>query len=99
MVKVCKVFARVNIQPIVFVPENANYPIIDKTLSVEVSKDLELVKLPITEPYTFARFFSKGKTNTISRGIINENKKQSLIEKLLLFIRGNFLYQMLEWVG
>ncbi|GAL67016.1 glycosyl transferase family 1 [Jejuia pallidilutea] len=88
--KFVKYLPEFNIQPIVFVPENANYPIIDKTLSVEVSKDLELVKLPITEPYTFARFFSKGKTNTISRGIINENKKQSLIEKLLLFIRGNF---------
>lgn len=88
--KFVKYLPEFNIEPVVFAPENANYPIIDESLTAEVSKDIEVVKLPIAEPYAFAKFFSKGKTDTISRGIINENKKQSLIEKLLLFIRGNF---------
>lgn len=79
-----------DIEPIVFVPENANYPIVDKSLEVEVSNGLEVLKLPISEPYKYAKLFSKGKTNTISKGIISENKRQSLLEKALLYLRGNF---------
>ena len=79
-----------NIKPIVFVPENATYPIIDQNLSKDVSKDLTLLKQPINEPYKLASLFSKRKTSTISAGMINANKKQSLLEKTLLYIRGNF---------
>lgn len=79
-----------NVEPIVFVPENANYPITDKSLEVEVSNDLKVIKLPISEPYKFARLFSKGKTNTISKGVIRENEKQSILEKAMLYVRGNF---------
>lgn len=77
-------------EPIVFVPENANYPIIDKSLQAEVSRDIKVVKLPISEPYKIAKLFAKGKTNTISKGIIGENKKQSIAERMMLFVRGNF---------
>ena len=79
-----------NIKPIVFVPENATYPIIDQNLSKDVSKDLTLLKQPINEPYKLASLFSKRRTSTISAGMINANKKQSLLEKTLLYIRGNF---------
>ena len=78
------------IEPIVYVPENPNYPIIDGTLSNEVSKDLEIIKHPISEPYKLAGLFSKKKSKTISKGIIPDKKKQSWIDKLLLYIRGNF---------
>ncbi len=88
--KFVKYLPEFNIEPIVFVPENANYPIIDDTLEVEVSDAIEVIKLPISEPYKFASIFSKGKTTTISRGIINDNKKQSVLEKAMLFVRGNF---------
>lgn len=79
-----------NINPIVFVPKNANYPIVDESLKNEISKELTIVKHPIKEPYKFAKLFSKKNTNTISKGIINERKKQSFLEKLMLFVRGNF---------
>ncbi len=79
-----------DVEPILFVPENANYPITDSSLEKEVSSDIEVVKFPINEPYKLAQLFSKKKANTISRGIINEHKKQSLLEKVMLFIRGNF---------
>ena len=45
---------------------------------------------PIKEPYKWARFFSKSKTSKLSKGLISNQKKQSILEKLLLFIRGNF---------
>src|SRR5690606_483291 len=45
---------------------------------------------PIKEPYKLASIFSNKSTQTISSGIIKEKKKQSFIEKLLLYVRGNF---------
>ncbi len=78
-----------NIQPIVYVPENPMYPIVDIDLESDVSKKAIILKNKIVEPYQLASFFSKNKTKKISSGIIPNQKKQSFIEKLLLWIRGN----------
>ena len=77
------------IQPIVYVPENPTYPIIDEGLVSEVSDKAIILKNKIFEPYGFASVFSKKKTKKISSGIIPNQKKQSLLEKFLLWIRGN----------
>ena len=79
-----------NIEPVVYVPENPNYPIIDKSLLNEVSKEITIIKQPISEPYKLARLFSKKSSKAISKGIITEEKQQSFIEKCMLYIRGNF---------
>jgi hypothetical protein len=78
------------IEPIVYIPENPNYPILDDSLLNEVSKDLIILKQPISEPYKLAGLFSKQKSKTISKGIISERTNQNFIEKLMLYIRGNF---------
>ena len=79
-----------NIEPIVFIPENPNYALTDETLADEVPKHVTILKRPIKEPYKLARFFSKKKSNTISKGIISDNHNQGLAEKLMLYVRGNF---------
>lgn len=79
-----------DIEPIVYIPENASYPIIDEELCNEVNPEVEVLTQPIKEPYKIARLFSKKSTQNISSGIIPDEKKQSLSEQLLLFIRGNF---------
>lgn len=78
-----------NIQPIVYIPENPTYPIIDNGLQSEVSDKAIILKNKIFEPYGFASMFSKNKTKKISSGIIPNRKKQSFLEKALLWIRGN----------
>ena len=78
-----------NIQPIVYIPENPTYPIIDKGLESEVSEKAIILKNKITEPYGFASFFGKNKTKKISSGIIPNQRKQSFLEKILLWVRGN----------
>jgi hypothetical protein len=78
-----------NVQPIVYVPENPMYPIVDKALESEISSKAIVLKNKIIEPYQLAAFFSKKKTKNISSGIIPNAKKQSLLEKILLWIRGN----------
>ncbi len=75
-------------EPIVYVPENPSYPIMDENLVSEVPEHVKILKKPIREPYAWASLISKKKTQTISSGIIKE-KKPSLIEKLLLWVRGN----------
>jgi glycosyltransferase involved in cell wall biosynthesis len=77
------------IQPHVYVPENPTYPIMDLALEKEVSDDAIMIKRKIFEPYSLASFFSKKNTQKISSGIIPNQKKQSLLEKMLLWIRGN----------
>ncbi|GAA4898730.1 glycosyltransferase family 4 protein [Flaviramulus aquimarinus] len=79
-----------NITPIVYVPEKPNYPLIDKSLVSEVSNGITILKHPINEPYKWAGLFSKKTSKTISKGIIADNKQQSFIEKIMLFVRGNF---------
>lgn len=77
------------IQPIVYVPENPTYPIIDKNLYLDIKQPLVL-KQPIREPYRLASIFSKKKTKSISSGIVPSKRKQSLLEKAMLYVRGNF---------
>jgi glycosyltransferase involved in cell wall biosynthesis len=77
------------IQPVVYIPENPTYPIVDENLVKEVSEKAIVLKHTIFEPYQIASFFSKNKTKKISSGIIPNQKKQSFLDKTFLWIRGN----------
>jgi hypothetical protein len=77
------------IEPIVYIPENPTYPLLDENLIKEVSDKVIIIKQPIFEPYGLASFLSKNKTKKISSGIIPNKKKQSFVERTLLWIRGN----------
>ena len=79
-----------DVAPIVYAPENPNYPITDKTLLDEVPKDLKIIKHPISEPYKLANLFSKNRSKSISKGVIPDSKKQNWLDRLLLYVRGNF---------
>lgn len=84
-----KNFKDFGIEPIVYVPENPHYPLVDPSFVSEVPEDIEILKQPIKEPYGLAGMLSKKKTKQISSGIIT-NKKQSVVEKMMLYVRGNF---------
>ncbi|MDC1364874.1 glycosyltransferase family 4 protein [Algibacter sp.] len=88
--KFVKYLPEFNIDPVVFIPENPNYPIIDESLTSEVSKDVTIINHPIKEPYKWAGFFANTSSKTISKGIISDEKEQSFIEKAMLYVRGNF---------
>ena len=78
-----------NIEPHVYIPENPTYPLLDEKLLSEVSNKAVIIKQSIFEPYGLASVFSKNKTKKISSGIIPNQKKQSFVEKAMLWIRGN----------
>jgi len=77
------------IEPVVYIPENPNYPMLDNSLENEIPEGITILKTPIFEPYQIAGLFSKDQTKTISKGIIADERNQSFLQKSLLFIRGN----------
>lgn len=88
--KFVKYFREFGIEPVVYVPENPTYPIRDASLLAEIPEDIEVIKRHIFEPYAFAGLLSKKDAKSMSSGIISEEKEQSLLQKSLLYIRGNF---------
>jgi len=78
------------IEPVVYIPSNPDYPLLDDSLKNQIPEGIEIIKHKIFEPYFFAKIFSKKHTSAISSGIIGNEKKQSFLQKLLLYIRGNF---------
>lgn len=77
-----------DVEPVLYIPENPHYPLIDNTFLKDIPNDLIIYKHPIKEPYRLASFFSSKKTKRISSGII-QSKDQSFIEKMFLWVRGN----------
>lgn len=78
-----------DIEPVVYIPENAAYPLLDSVLEHEVSENLTILTTPIREPYRLAKILSGKKSSDLSSGMISHKTKQSGLEKLLLWIRGN----------
>lgn len=77
------------IEPIVYIPENPTYPLIDKGLLDEVNPNVTILKNKIIEPYGWASAFSKSSTKKISSGIIPHKRKQSILQRIMLWVRGN----------
>ena len=88
--KFVKYLPEFDVIPIVYCPENPSYPISDKSLIKEVPKKVKIIKQPISEPYRFANILSKKESKQISSGVIPKTTKQSLVQRLLLYVRGNY---------
>ncbi|PTX42927.1 hypothetical protein C8P64_1450 [Christiangramia gaetbulicola] len=88
--KFVKYLRSFEVEPVVYVPENPSYPIIDKSFEAEVPPGIKVLKEKIFEPYSIAGIFSKKDTETISSGIIQKEENQSPLQKAMLYIRGNY---------
>ena len=78
-------------EPIIYTPENPEFPSIDTSFEKDIPADIQVIKTPIWEPYTIYRNLTGKKNQPINAGFISENKKQSWKDKLSIWIRGNFL--------
>lgn len=88
--KFVKYLREFEVEPVVYIPEDAHYPLTDPSLLKEVPADITILQKKIKEPYALSGLISRKQTSTISSGIISEPGKQSLLQKVMLFIRGNF---------
>jgi len=79
-------------QPVVVVPENPEYPVTDYSLEDDISPQTDIIKLPIWEPYgIFKKITGRKKEEKVNAGLLFDEKKRTLTEKLSLWIRGNLL--------
>ncbi|MCO5723635.1 glycosyltransferase family 4 protein [Robiginitalea marina] len=77
------------VEPVVYTPENPHYPLRDEGFTDQVPPGIRVLRKKIWEPYHLAKWLSRRKTQRISAGIINRDRP-SRVERLLLWIRGNF---------
>lgn len=78
-------------EPVVYTALNGEMPVIDESLEKDVPSGLTVLKTPIWEPYTvYKRFIGRKKDDRINASFLSENKKAGLMEKISVWIRGNF---------
>jgi len=89
--KFVKYLSQMGWEPIVFTPENPSFTIEDTSLLKDIPESVEVIKLPIWEPYDLFFKISKivGKKSIKQSDFISTGKK-SIFQKLSSFIRGNF---------
>ncbi len=90
-VKFAKYLRQYGWEPIIYTPENPEYPSIDKSFEKDIPADITVIKTPIWEPYNVYRNLTGKKNQAINAGFISENKKQGWKDRLSILIRGNFL--------
>lgn len=78
-------------EPVIYAPENPEYPSEDFSFEKDIPADVLVIKKPIWEPYNIYRSLFGEKGQKINAGFISENKKSGWKEKLSIWLRGNFL--------
>jgi len=86
-VKMSKYFKEFGWEPIVFIPENPEYPIIDDSFNKDV-KDIPVIKGKIWEPSRLLRKLGAKKEANLNSGFVSD--EHSLKQKMAIAIRGNF---------
>ncbi|MFC4873376.1 glycosyltransferase family 4 protein [Negadavirga shengliensis] len=76
-------------EPVVFTPENPDFELKDPSLVKEVPATAEVLRFPIWEPYQLLRWFKKEKIK--DPAVILENRKKTLLDKLAIWLRANFI--------
>lgn len=86
-------------QPVIYTTENAEYPIIDPSLEKDVAPEVEVIRRPIFEPYSFyKRFLGINPEETIKVGFASETKKTGWKARLAMWVRGNlFIPDARRW--
>ncbi len=89
-------------QPIIFTAKDAHYPMEDQSLVAQVPKDLEVLNCPIWEPYNaYRKLLGYKKEEKVQAGFIEEEKKNSKLQSLAVWVRGNLFIPDARkfWVG
>lgn len=76
-------------EPVVYTPENPQFDIRDTALE-NLAKDIEVIRKPIWEPFTFFHQLT-GNTNkeNIKQGLVLEKTTKTWKDDLIVWIRGN----------
>lgn len=77
-------------EPVIFKPQNPEYPVVDNSLESNIPEGIEVIEQKIWEPYNlYKSFIGQSKKEKINTGFLSENKKPKRSEKLSVWLRGN----------
>ena len=77
-------------EPVVFTVEGGEVPVLDYSLKKDIPDNVEVLREPIWEPYTFyKKIIGQKKEDKIQTGFLTENKKPKLMERFSIWVRGN----------
>jgi glycosyltransferase involved in cell wall biosynthesis len=80
-----------NCEPVIYTPENPEPPDFDETLLNDIPENLTVIKTPVWEPYhIYKKLTGKKKDARITHGFLKEEKSKGFLEKLSVWVRGNF---------
>lgn len=78
-------------EPVVYTPDIQNAPAYDDTLLNDISKDLDIIRKPIWEPYSLYKLFSGRKKNeNLGAAFASGKNSNKFIETISNWIRSNF---------
>ncbi len=78
-------------EPVVYTPENPEFPALDNSLFKDIPENITIIKRPIWEPYSaYKKFIGQKKDAKINAGFLSERQKPKLTEDISVWIRGNF---------
>jgi glycosyltransferase involved in cell wall biosynthesis len=78
-------------EPVVYTPENPEYPETDNSLEHDIPGDLTVIRRRIWEPYDlYKKFIGRKKEDRINAAFTSEKRQNKLLESISVRIRGNF---------
>lgn len=78
-------------EPIVYAPENAQYPYLDHSNDKDIPEGLRVLKQPIIEPHNlFKKLSGKAKDAKLNNPVDVKDSEQGFMDKLGIWVRGNF---------
>ncbi len=89
--KFVKYLGKFGWEPVIYTPSNPEYPETDHSLEKDIPQGIETIRQPIWEPYASYKLLQgQKKEEKINAAFLSEKKKNPFLEKLSVWIRGNF---------
>lgn len=77
-------------EPVIYTAENAEYPVLDPSLSKDIPPGITVLKRPIWEPYQlYKKLTGQRKNDRVYSGFLNDKRKNNWSYKLSLWLRAN----------
>lgn len=89
--KIAKYLRSFGWEPVVYAPKDAQYPYFDDGNFKDIPEGLEVLKRPILEPFNlFKKLTGRKKDESLNNILHVRERKKNVVDKLALWIRGNF---------
>ena len=88
--KLAKYIGEFGWEPVVCTAQNPHYPFEDNKAANDIPTNLEVIKIPIVEPYELYKNLTGQKSKAALADVIHNTPKHSILHNLSVWIRGNF---------